>query len=276
MALVFGLFLLTMGQFFEPWEHTYVHDFYNFYTVVVALVSGAASSWWPLLLPIVVVLPAGDSLAVDRRRGLDAVTITRVGWRRYLGGKWVGTTLLSLTAVAVPLLVAVGTAAVAYPLRLPRFLGWTIPGPNAFRLLPFAERIAGVWANAYAVPFVPHFFWAHPALYVAVAVVMALWATVATAGLSIAAAIWVRPPLLTLAIPVLIYWVANWVFYYTDSPLSPATYGGEYLGMSAAAGGVPSWFAVALYWMVPVAAIGLTLGWMVWRHKEWPVRSVGQ
>ncbi|MHB8674685.1 MAG: hypothetical protein ACYDAK_13540, partial [Candidatus Limnocylindrales bacterium] len=77
---------------------------------------------WPVLLPMIAVLPAGDSMAVDRRRGVDATIITRVGWTSYFGGKIVGNALVSVAAVALAMAVAVGAEALVYPLTLPRYL----------------------------------------------------------------------------------------------------------------------------------------------------------
>lgn len=260
------LLLFTALQYARPWYHPVTPYLVNWFTTSEMALGGWPTALWPVLIPVVAALPAGDSLAIDRRRGLDAVAITRVGWTRYLWGKLLGNALMTVTAMGIAIGIVEILFAATLPRVLPRLLGWTY-NPA----LPYRVKISGVYGFSYATQFHPHFFWAAPALYVALVIGVALWAAVSLASLSTAAAVWVRQPLLTLAVPMVVLilgdvvsqalWRSYWV---------PSVYAGQYLTWVPSVG---SWATLALYWVVPLAASGLVLAWMITRRKEWP-RSV--
>ena len=262
-----GLLLFTAVQYAQPWYHPPTPRLVNFFTASEMALGGWLTALWPVLIPVVAALPAGDSLAIDRRRGLDAVAITRVGWTRYLWGKLAGGALLTLAAMGIAIGVVEAVFAATLPLALPRLLSWV---PNLS--LPYRVKISGVYGVSYATQFHPHFFWAAPGLFVALVVLVALWAAVSLASLSTAAGVWVRQPLLTLAVPMMVLVVGDvvsqalWRSYWV-----PSVYAGQYLSWVPSVG---SWAALALYWAIPAAVAGLAIAWMVVRRKEWP-RSVG-
>jgi hypothetical protein len=273
VALLVAVFVYTLLEYANPWvgpsaENRFIPSYWNIYSAAVMMLFGGIEGWWPLFLPLFAVLPAGDSLAVDRRRGVDAVVIARVGWARYLGGKWVGTTLASVAAATMALVITgVGVVSV-YPTTLPRLLGWQAPTAVGVKLPP------GVFGEQY-LPFGLHFFWAHPALYVGGVVLLALWATAALSGMAVAASVWIRNPLLTLAVPLVICWALNFLFY--TSNWTPYVYGGQYLIVITQPRPSPfAWSGVALYWAVPVALVAGILGLLAVRGREWPAWTVGR
>lgn len=271
VGLTLGVFVYTLYAFDNPWKlHIVIPHFYNVFTAVFTMLSGSAGSWWPLFLPLLAVLPAGDSLAVDRRRGVDAVFLVRVGWARYLVGKWAGNALVSVTAVALAMAATIIPAVIVYGTTLPKLLGWHFVHPPA---ISRARYVSGVFGHGYPPGFQPHFFWAHPVIYVGLAVLVALWATAALSGLSIAASVWIRVPLLTLAVPLVICWGVNWLA--TSSMLIPMIYGGGYLMMPAPLG-PPSWAALGVYWAIPVVAVGGLCVAVSRGVREWPARTVGR
>jgi hypothetical protein len=271
MALTLSIFLASVFQYAPlgvsapPIPH-----YINFFSMTLAFLGSYLFALWPVAIPLLAALPAGDSLAVDRRRGADALAITRVGWARYLWGKLVGNALLAVAAVAVPMAVAAAAAVARFPAALPPFLGWVY---NAS--LPYRVKQSGVFGDQYHPAFQAHFFWATPGLYVIVACLMALWATVALASVSIAASVWVRVSLVTLAIPVGLFWVGNFVSQGMASPLIPSVYAGAYLYWPTRMD-PPSWGALALYWALPALATVGVLAWMGLRRREWPSSSMGQ
>ncbi len=95
VALALVLFGITMVLYANPLVPQLTPRTNNIYTVTLAFLGNFFQALWPVLLPVIAVLPAGDSMAVDRRRGVDAALITRVGWTSYFGGKVVGNGLLS-------------------------------------------------------------------------------------------------------------------------------------------------------------------------------------
>lgn len=274
-ALLVAVFVYTLLEYANPWtgpggvpQNHLIPNYWNIFTAVIMMFFGGVEAFWPLFLPLFAVLPAGDSLAVDRRRGVDAVIITRVGWANYLWGKWVGNALVSVTAVVVAVAATIVGVVAVYPTTLPRLLGWQ--APTAFGV----KEPPGVFAEQY-MPFSLHFFWAHPALYVGGIILVALWATAALSGLSIAASIWIRVPLLTLAVPLVICWAINFLF--RSSYLIPFMYGGQYLIVVTQPRPSPfSWGGVSLYWAVPAALVGAALAVLALRGREWPVWTVGQ
>ncbi|MHB1505326.1 MAG: ABC transporter permease subunit [Sulfobacillus sp.] len=273
VALTVFIFLFAIAQYATPWVPTTPTEIpreHNFYTVTLAFLGGYLTALWPVFLPVIAALPAGDSLAVDRRRGMDALAITRVGWAHYLWGKLIGNALLAVVAVAVAIGMAAAVAVVMYPVALPKFLGWTFN-----MALPYKVKISGVFGDAYPPAFLPHFFWAAPGLYLILAVLVALWATTAVSGLSVAASVWVRQPVLTLAAPIVLFLAGDVVAQgaLLHSRLIPSVYAGAYLWWVPP---LPSWAALGLYWAVPAVAIALVLGWVVVRRREWPQRSMGR
>lgn len=270
MALAIALFGLTMVQYANPWLPARILQENNLYTVTLACLGGYFEGFWVILVPIVAVLPAGDGMAVDRRRGADAVIITRVGWTTYLVGKMVGNALVAVSAVAVAIAVAMGTAALLYPVTLPPFLGWAVN--NA---LPYHLKLVGAFGDAYPPAFDPHFFWAAPGLYILVVVGLALWVTAVLSSLSILAALWIRQPILTMAGPMVLYLGVNVLTqsFLRDGHLNPAVYAGAYLYWAQPG---PSWAALVFYWTIPALIVLLMLSWVGHYRREWPVRSVEQ
>lgn len=270
VALALVLFVVTMVQYANPLILQVTPRTNNIYTVTLAFLGGFFQAIWPVLLPVIAVLPAGDGMAVDRRRGVDATVITRVGWSQYLGGKMVGNALVSVVAVAIAIGAAMGLTAILYPLTLPRYLGWALN-----TALPYRVKISGVFGQMYAPPFHPHFSWAAPGFYLVMAIIVALWVTAVLSTLSVAAAIWVRIPILTLAVPMVLYLGANVASQSLlhDGHLNPPVYAGAYLYWTPP---VSSWAALFFYWAVLAVIVLVVLGWVGVRRREWPSRSVGQ
>lgn len=269
MALTVFLFLLTVFQYAPPSyvKAVRIPDFYNFFTINLAILGAYVGSLWTVLLPVIAALPAGDSIAIDRRRGVDAVMITRVGWHKYIGGRLLGTGALAGTAVLIPMGIIAIITAIAYPIGLPKFLGWKVQSS-----LPYSVKISGVFGRAYWPTFDPHFFWSAPGVYLVFAFLLALWATVTIATWSVASSPWLRRPILTLALPVVLFWTISFVANGSYSGLAPTTMAGGYLSMSASS----SWLDLIIYWGVPAAAAVGCLVWGAVRQREWPQRSVGR
>lgn len=206
---------------------------------------------------------------MDRRRGLDALAIVRVGWTRYLWGKMRGGALVALVAVGLAIFVTETALAIAFPLALPHLLGWTV-NPA----LPYAEKLSGVFGSMYPIPSPFHLrkFWSDPGLYILWVTLIALLATVSLATLATASAVWVRQPLLTLAVPMILFFLGDVTSQaLLHSILVPSVYAGSYLYWLPSVG---SWLGLSLYWVVPVAVSVLIVVWVLTLHKEWP-RSVG-
>lgn len=270
VALALFLFLFAMFQYANPAVHQQIPRMNNFYTATLAMLGSYFEALWPVLIPLAAALPTGDSLAVDRRRGADTLAITRVGWASYLWGKLVGNALVSMVAIATAMVLAMGLAALMYPLRLPRFLGWTVN--NA---LPYHVKISGVFGHAYPPAFHPHLFWAAPGLYLGLTILVALWATAILSGLAVLAAIWIRPPILTLAAPAVVFFLGDVVGQSTifAGHLVPSVYAGAYLWWRPP---LASWETIFFYWAIAGLVIAAVVGWQGMRRREWPTRSVGQ
>lgn len=269
-ALALALFCLTMVQYANPLLPQTTPSMNNLYTVTLAFLGGYFQALWVIFVPVLAVLPAGDGMAVDRRRGVDAVALTRIGWTAYLWGKIVGNALVAAGAVAIAMGVAMGIAATLYPVTLPHFLGWAVN--NA---LPYRVKISGAFGYAYPPAFDPHFFWAAPGLYVLAVVGVALWVIAVLSSLSILAALWIRQPILTMAAPMILYLGANVASQSVlpDGHLNPAVYAGAYLYWARPG---PSWAALVFYWTVPAVVVLMVLSWVGMRRREWPLRSVEQ
>jgi hypothetical protein len=249
------------------WAHLPTPNVGNFYRAVLMFLGDDLTALWIVLLPVAAVLPAGDSVAVDRRRGMDALLISRVGWGRYLCGKLIGTISLAVAAVAAAMVIAGGLAAAVYPIALPKFLGWTVN-----LSLPYRVKISGVFGN-YFTTFQPHLFWAAPGLYILLVGVVALWAVASLAALTTAAAAWLRPPVFTLLAPVVLYFGVTILGESVGIAQLPWVYGGAYLWVAPP---VSSWIALGAYWAVPALGAVLVVGWMAWVSKQWPAGSVGR
>lgn len=270
-AITLGLLLFTAIQYAQPWiPRTAIPRFINFYGVSLMALGAYITAVWPVLMPVVAVLPAGDSLAIDRRRGLDALLIARVGWTRYLWGKLVGNALLVVAEVGVAILAAEALLAGILPIGLPPMAAWTF---NPTRKLPHDGR-GGVIGSTYVTTFHSHFLWAAPSLYLLAVCLVALWAAVALAGLSTAAGVWIRQPLLALAVPMVVAVGGDVVSQAMwHGTLVPSVYAGAYMWYYQPAG--PGSFAgLGLYWAAVAAVPVLVIAWLLWRRREWP-RSVG-
>jgi hypothetical protein len=269
VASALGLLLFTAGQYWQSTTGSPIPHNANFFSVSIAALGGYVDALWPVLIPVIATLPAGDTLAIDRRRGVDMLMITRVGWSRYLWGKLVGTVMIAVVAVGVAIGATVTLYAGWFPPVLPRLLGWNF-GPKYYSL-PYHVKQSGVFATSYLVQYHLHLFWTAPTLYVVLVIAEALWATVCLASLSSAGAVWIRQPLITLAVPVIVFFLGDviaqalWHNFFI-----PSVYAGAYLsGFSA-----PPWALLAVYWAVWLLVPILILWWVGARQKEWP-RSVG-
>lgn len=265
VILAIAILLFSGFQFAYPPIPNHVPRFINFFTVSVEAMGGYLTALWPVLVPVVAALPAGDSMAIDRRRGLDALMITRVGWTNYLWGKLVGAALLVVAEVTIGIGIVELYFLAAFPNALPHLLSW-----NVDLHIPYHERIRGVFGSLYLVKFQPHYFWSNTPLYVVIVIIMAIWSASALATLSVAAAVWVRQPLVTMATPVIIFFLGDvlaeslWA-----GRLAPSVFAGAYIWSIPSAG---SWFALIIYWATIAACPALVIVWMLTRN-EWP-RSV--
>lgn len=267
VAVTIAILLFSAFQFAYPPVPNHVPRFINFFSVSIEAMGGYLTALWPVLIPVVVTLPAGDTLAIDRRRGVDATMITRVGWARYLWGKVVGTVLLTALAVGIAIILVEAYFWATFPAALPPLLRW-----NVDVNIPYQQRIHGVFGVLYLIKFDPHYFWSHAVVYVMLVVLMALWASVALASLSVAAAVWIRQPLLTMAVPVMVFFLGDIVAESMwAGHLVPSVFAGAYLWSIPSAG---SWGAIALYWAVLALVPTVVVTWLLLVRKEWP-RSVG-
>lgn len=269
VGLTVFLFALTIQQYasaanVRAWSTD--PQFYNFYTVTLAALGTYPESLWIVFVPVLATLPAGDILARDRRRGVDATVVTRIGWNKYLWGQLIANATLACGATALAIAVTLTMVAMRYPITLPKFLGWRVD--NA---LPYRIKVSGVFGNTYGPTFHPHFFWAHPGLYVTVVIVVALWATMTLASLATAAGVWLRRPILTLAVPTALFWLGDFVASMVNETWAPSVMAGGYL----AAGQTPSW-VLALYWGIPALAVVVVITQVTGCAKEWPSRSMEQ
>jgi hypothetical protein len=258
--------LLAMQQALPPhvpgagqWPPRYA----NFFMVNVAALGAIPTAVWDGVFPILAVLPAGDGLAVDRRVGADATFITRVGWPAYLWGRLLGNALAAVTASAVGIIVAAVTALVRFPVALPRFLGWAINTG-----LPYQIQVSGVFGDGYVTTFMRPLFWSHPWLYLAMLWGIALWVIVGVSGVSIAAAWWVRRPVIVLAIPTLFVWVGNLVAERIGLfAWAPSSAAGGYLDINPPR---LSLWALLVYWAIPALAAAAVISWGARARREWP------
>ena len=272
VGVITVLLLAAATQNAEPWyPPAPIPRYVNFFSVSLSALGAYLQAFWPVLMPVVVVLPAGDSLAMDRHRGLDAQMITRVGWTHYLWGKMAGNAVLVLAAVGMAIAATEVLFAGLFPRALPPLLAWN-PTERQLETLPYHVKNSGVIGKFYLTEFHSHFLWATPGLYLVLVILVALWASVSWASLSTAAGLWVRQPLLTLAVPMMVAVVGDVVTQaFWRGILVPSVYAGAYLWYQPPAG---SWAGLFLYWAVFISVPVLAVVWMLWMRKEWP-RSVG-
>lgn len=266
------IFFLPMIQYADPWLHNPIPRDENFFVVTLYFLGAYLFATWPVFVPLLAALPAGDIVAVDRRRGLDALEITRVGWGNYIAGNLLGNALVGLSAVGVAMAVALVTAAVVYPMGLPHLIGWHAT-LSELEKLPYSVKQSGVFADSYPPSFQKHFFWSSPGTYVALAIGVALWAVVVLSSLSVAVSAWIRLPVLTLAAPVVLFLVATVASQgLLMGRLNPWIYAGAYLWWPP----LPSWGALFSYWGAPAVAVAVVAVWIGRFRREWPQGSVGQ
>jgi hypothetical protein len=275
VALALFVFLLAMWQNDNPTWRLLTPREDNFYKSMLDALGAYLMALWPVVIPVVAALPAGDSVAVDRRRGVDALFITRVGWIGYLGGKLIGCALIAASAVFLAIAIAAATAAAAYPVALPKLLGWTFPSMAKWQSLPFSYHISGVFASNYATTFQTHLFWTAPGLYVALVAIVAVWAAASLSCLSIAASAWIRVPALALAVSVVLFLSGDVVTQeILRNHLVPSVYAGAYMWWVFPS--VGNWWTLGLYWLAPVAAAAGVVAWIAARQRQWPEGSVGR
>jgi len=264
LYMAFGLILAVMAWMAVLYSPHWPPDtnvpafFSNAYNATLAGLGMSFQSLFVLLLPMAAVLPAGDSLALDRESGVDVGLIVRMGWRTYLWGKLAGNMAVSGLTTLSALVCASIAMTFVYPIGLPRDLG-------ARRLAMTAH---GVSALGYQPQFLPHLYWAHPALYVALAAGLATLATMALAGLVTGLSLWIPRRYLVLLIPVAAFFAGNYVAeFFGLWSWQPSVMAGSYLydyhhGLSAVAG----------YWLTPIALLALLFWWRS-RIREWPTTS---
>lgn len=282
VALTVFLFVLAMYQFVVPHvpgSAPTPPNYYNFFTGYMSGLGAYIDSAWVAFLPILAALPSGDSLAFERLRGVDATIITRIGWRRYLLGKVLGNASLAGSATVVAMLITAVTAVMRFPIALPKLLGWTLTS-KAIAGMSFQEKVSGVFASDYWPDFHAHLFWAHPWIYLVVISTLAIWATVAISGISIATSVWIRRPIVVLVIPTALFWAGEFLAQSGWSQAwGPSEVAGSYLSMGDAFSKtytVPTtWWDLALYWAVPALAVVAVVSWVAVRRKEWPQRGGG-
>ncbi len=234
----------------------YPPAYFNAYQALLSGLGYSPDTFFFLVIPILAVLPNGDSLALDRESGADGSFLVRAGWHGYLWGRFLGNATVAGATVFVGLLISGIVASFLFPVALPHYLG--VAGHAAF-------THQGVYGQEYQ-PFVwPALFWHAPWLYVLLVMGVATIATGVLAVIATVAALWIRRRVVVLVVAVAIFFAADmggqlvglraWV---------PSEMVGNYLSnyTHAPAG-------ILAYWIVPGLVMSAITWWRV-RSHEWP------
>jgi hypothetical protein len=231
--------------------------YYNAFIGLLNGLGGSLSAPYALLVAVLASGPTGDAIAADREWGADAVLIGRSGWRGYAWGTVVGGVLMAGSAALIGIGMTFGLAMLEHAPQLPKLLGTAIPHPSP-------PSSAGVFTEDYGPHFLRNLFWAHPWVYVTLVAGLAIWETMAFAGLALAAGCWIRHRLACLAIPFAGLLAGNVIFEMLNHQYwMPSTMIQQYLMVEN-----PSWAAVVGYWAVPMAAAAFLVMFAA-RRQEW-------
>lgn len=260
LALVVAIMALSFAQYGAEKVLMGPHPaaYFNAYQAMLSGLGASPNALLYLMVPVLAVLPNGDSLAVDRATGADAHFLVRAGWPGYLWGRLVGNSTAAAATMFTGLILSSVLGAALYPVALPPYLG--SQGPVAY-------THQGVYGREYQ-PFVwPSLFWHAPVLYVLLAMGVVVLATAVIAGIATLAAVWVRRRLVVLVIAIAVFLAGDVILQLVGWPAwIPSEMVGGYLVNYTH---LP--VTIAVYWIVPAGALIAVMWWRI-RIRDWPYR----
>jgi hypothetical protein len=154
-------------------------------------------------------LPFGDTLIYDLNHGFEVPLMLRVGMKRYFFSKWLANIIVVASVSFAVLSCALSLALlwrqdVVLPAVLPPQLIANMP-PLPSGIDPFS----GVFASSYQPRVLSGLFWAHPAVYSLMAILIGILVSISIGSITMVASIFFKKRYLVLAAPFIFYMVFN-------------------------------------------------------------------
>lgn len=134
-------------------------------------------------------------------------------------------------------------AVIRFPIALPKLPGWKLTS-QAIAGMSFQEKVSGVFASDYWPDFHAHFVLGAPVDLSWVISALAIWATVAISGISIASSVWIRRPIAVLVLPTALFWggafLAQGGWSQAWGPVEGPKISRDFAGTSVLSGGRPA------------------------------------
>ncbi|MCY0894593.1 MAG: hypothetical protein OWR52_14000 [Acidibacillus sp.] len=269
VAFLFGILLAFSGYIatqygqIVPNDGGVAHEFNTWYMFLQTF----GINWnspWGLVMPLLVVLPFGDTLIFDLNHGFEVPLILRVGMKRYFFSKWFANVIVVATVFGAVLISSLIIAIVwrhdfQMPLRLLEDVkvvdGKLIVNAKAFAINK-SHHFNGVFASSYAPKLFSKLFWRHIGLFTLLTMLISLLATVSVSSIALVASLWLKNRYLVLAAPFVVFmffvvvpqYITPSLFMWAPHILADAFW--EFYR--------PFW-GIVLYWLAPLL---VTLGLM--------------
>ncbi|MCY0909741.1 MAG: hypothetical protein OWR62_15295 [Sulfobacillus thermotolerans] len=208
LVIVGGYASTYFGQI--VWWDKSVNE-YNVWYIFLQTIGDNWSSPWGFILPLLAVLPFGDTLIYDLNHGFEIPLILRVGARPYFFIKWVANFVVVIAVFSAVLCISLIIAVLwRHDFQMPFVLSEERM-KGSINLTPAALAVDklhhwnGVFASSYAPAVLQQLFWHHVGLFTAFTMAISLMSATSISGIAVTAALWVKNRYLTLAVPFLLY-----------------------------------------------------------------------
>ncbi len=238
------------------------HYYYNSYVAFVFALGFGLFALLTAGVPLAAVLPAGDTIVLDRQSGMWALLSSRTGrsqavvWGKALAAS-IGAGVMTAVSLAATWLLDLAW----YPLGLPHRVNLTMLD---------AHPLAGVAPVGYQPYFASQVFWHHPGWYVLLVAGLLTWAVMCFALVPLALSRWVSNRYVALVLPIVLFFLVvsglQPLHRYAWTPLVAA---GGYLAQ-----GGWHWWSLMIYWAVPAAGALLILSRPHAPHDNLPTHQL--
>ncbi|MHB1630092.1 MAG: hypothetical protein ACYCVB_17280 [Bacilli bacterium] len=282
VAVVGGYASTEFGQIVFAYRGGATNQF-NVWYIFLQTIGDNWNSPWGFVLPLLVVLPFGDTLIYDLNHGFEVPLMLRVGMKRYFVSKWFANAFAVVVVFGAVIVAALIIAIVwRHDFQMPHRLALA----NSFVKGVFVTNKKGLaidksmhWNGVFVSSYAPHvlrnMFWKDIGLFTVLTALISLLSAVCISSLSLVASLWVRNRYLVLSAPFIMYMF----FIVAPQYVVPSLFMWAPHIMADAFWQFPrSVWSIACYWIIPLlVTLGLmslgarryrNLGLLVMDHKE--------
>lgn len=232
------------------------HQF-NAWYVFLQVFGTNINSFWGGVIPLLAVIPCGDSLINDLSTGFEMPLMLRVGIYNYFKLKFIANSIIVFMGTVFFLFISLIIALIwRYDVQMPTIVS-KVDLIGASKSLHHLGSFSGVYKTSYEPGTLIGLFWHSPFVYVLLVILMNALVFTSVSSIALTATLWLKNRYLVMALPFTVYMVVNVVLQYLGMySWIPTTMGGSFFFLRH------SFVSVIAYWVIPLLTFEGILLWL--------------